>query len=419
MTEPVLCSSDMCAILVPPQDANVARQIAESNGVYDMSRRIAKHANDDPRLAIPITTGCKDNIPIGLQTYDLIEGVDLPHSASWISKQQSPYQVMVDSLINLVRRVRPTLSEKEIEHARRTISKHWEEHGDVILFPANSFNHPIWNDLGSCVWEVIVSNMNRFTRVAFQQAVNSNLMRTSSARLVYGDSGIVTHIDNGISYTYDITKLMFSRGNITEKIRVAAFNCDGEVVVDLFAGIGYFTLPYLVHARAQKVYACEWNPTAVEMLKHNLAANHVIDRCEIFTGDNRTFPLKGIADRINLGLIPTSRASWNVAVNTLNKEKGGWLHIHENVTCPDKDRKHAHSTAAQAVALDIKKLLRENAPSSCDWSVNVRHIEFVKSYAPRIHHLVFDVECRPPSSVSQLLKEVAADTIDITTKSHS
>lgn len=71
--------------------------------------------------------------------------------------------------------------------------------------------------------------MNRFTRVAFQQAVNSNLMRTSSARLVYGDSGIVTHIDNGISYTYDITKLMFSRGNITEKIRVAAFNCDGEV----------------------------------------------------------------------------------------------------------------------------------------------------------------------------------------------
>lgn len=124
------------------------RQIAESNGVYDMSRRIAKHANDDPRLAIPITTGCKDNIPIGLQTYDLIEGVDLPHSASWISKQQSPYQVMVDSLINLVRRVRPTLSEKEIEHARRTISKHWEEHGDVILFPANSFNHPIWNDLG-------------------------------------------------------------------------------------------------------------------------------------------------------------------------------------------------------------------------------------------------------------------------------
>lgn len=29
---------------------------------------------------------------------------------------------------------------------------------------------------------------------------------------------------------------MFSAGNITEKLRVAGFRCDGEVVVDLYAG---------------------------------------------------------------------------------------------------------------------------------------------------------------------------------------
>ena len=37
-------------------------------------------------------------------------------------------------------------------------------------------------------------------------------------------------------YNYDITKCMFSSGNITEKLRVSKFNCDGETVVDLYAG---------------------------------------------------------------------------------------------------------------------------------------------------------------------------------------
>ena len=53
------------------------------------------------------------------------------------------------------------------------------------------------------------------------------------------------------------------------------------------AGIGYFTLPYLVHAGASHVYACEWNPDAVESLRVNLALNRVEDRCTVLIGDNR------------------------------------------------------------------------------------------------------------------------------------
>ena len=38
-------------------------------------------------------------------------------------------------------------------------------------------------------------------------------------------------------YSYDITKCMFSAGNVTEKLRIANFDCSREVVVDLYAGI--------------------------------------------------------------------------------------------------------------------------------------------------------------------------------------
>lgn len=39
------------------------------------------------------------------------------------------------------------------------------------------------------------------------------------------------------SYHYDVTKCMFSIGNINEKLRIANFDCKMEVVVDMFAGM--------------------------------------------------------------------------------------------------------------------------------------------------------------------------------------
>lgn len=61
-----------------------------------------------------------------------------------------------------------------------------------------------------------------------------------------GDSGWVDHRENGIIYSFDATKCMFSWGNLSEKRRIAQLDCRNEVIVDLFAGIGYFVLPFLV-----------------------------------------------------------------------------------------------------------------------------------------------------------------------------
>lgn len=54
-----------------------------------------------------------------------------------------------------------------------------------------------------------------------------------------------------------------------------------------FLGIGYFTLPFLIHANASFVHACEWNPDAVEALEKNLILNNVKEKCLIHFGDNR------------------------------------------------------------------------------------------------------------------------------------
>ncbi len=124
-------------------------------------------------------------------------------------------------------------------------------------------------------------------RIAIDRRVSCDSYRSSGALLLLGDDGWVEHVDNGVHYVFDVTKCMFSSGNISEKLRVANFDCQGETIVDLYAGIGYFTLPYLVHTGAAMVHACEWNSHAVEALLRGLLANKVQERCLVHHGDNR------------------------------------------------------------------------------------------------------------------------------------
>lgn len=72
-------------------------------------------------------------------------------------------------------------------------------------------------------------------------------------KLLLGADGWVVHKENGISFTLDVTQCMFSSGNVTERMRMAKIPCEGEDIVDLYAGIGYYTLPLLVHAKASHV----------------------------------------------------------------------------------------------------------------------------------------------------------------------
>ena len=57
------------------------------------------------------------------------------------------------------------------------------------------------------------------------------------------DNPEVTHREHGVIYKFDITKVMYSKGNINERKYLAQLVKNGEVIVDMFAGIGYFSLP--------------------------------------------------------------------------------------------------------------------------------------------------------------------------------
>ncbi|XP_059068139.1 tRNA wybutosine-synthesizing protein 2/3/4 isoform X2 [Cryptomeria japonica] len=162
----------------------------------------------------------------------------------------------------------------------------WERLGDMAVLPMASFTADSWCSFGKELW-VTVARALGVQRVARQGRIAATGTRDSTLELLLGDNGWVEHRENGIMYCFDVTKCMFSSGNVSEKLRMAKMNCRNEIVVDLFSGIGYFVLPLLLKAHAKLVYACEWNPNAIAALRHNITVNGVEDHCIILEGDNR------------------------------------------------------------------------------------------------------------------------------------
>mmetsp|Transcript_48878 Transcript_48878/g.118336 ORF Transcript_48878/g.118336 Transcript_48878/m.118336 type:complete len:601 (-) Transcript_48878:52-1854(-) len=213
--------------------------------------------------------------------------------------------------------------------------------------------------------------------------------------------------EQGIRQSFDLTRVMFSRGNISEKIRFGKELVQpNDVVLDMYAGIGYYTLPAVLKGQAQKVYACEWNPYAAQALRFNVKDNNVEDKVDVFVGDCRTSiqqnNIVDKVDRVSLGLLPSSEGGWKSAVSALKHDAGGWLHVHGNV--PNKER----DTWSVWLCSRLFSYVQERqtvtaAMASPDWVVICVHVERVKSFAPTVSHYVADVFVGLPDRLVEFL----------------
>jgi tRNA G37 N-methylase Trm5 len=259
------------------------------------------------------------------------------------------------------------------------------------------------------LWEKIALNYKSARVVRKGEVDPESEVRQSGYRLLWpfngvpsksgpGSAGWITVTEQGIRQSFDLTRVMFSRGNITEKIRFGQLVQSNEIVLDLYAGIGYFTLPALVHGQAEYVYACEWNKHAVVALQHNILDNEVENRVTVLQGDCRLLAkehnLVDMFDRVSLGLLPSSEGGWRTAVRALRRTTGGWLHVHGNV--PVQECFQWATWLCQCLYRFVTEL-----GMGADWAVLCDHVEKVKSFAPTVNHYVADVFVGPPSELGR------------------
>lgn len=193
-----------------------------------------------------------------------------------------------------------------------------------------------------------------------------DITRTPRTELLWGDAGEVRHRENGYTYILDPQKVMFSQGNRLEKMRMAALvsKCPAESrVADMFAGIGYFTVP--MAGSGANIHAMEINPVAFGYLKRNIAENGLSDRVEPSSGDCRDL-LSGDYDRVVMGHFD--------AVSMLSHV---FPHVHAGSVL------HVHSIG------DVSEKIID-AAKSAGFCVTIE-VHKVKKYRPYTWHLVQDV----------------------------
>ena len=290
-------------------------------------------------------------------------------------RRKAPFQHILD-MINLP------------EHLKSFLPKKWKRLGSALVLKIPDELEDYKNEIGKTYAQVLgVHSVFKVT-----STIKDEFRRPSLER-IYGTTKEVVNIENGVKYCFDVTKIMFSKGNTPERARICKIKMNDEKVLDLFAGIGYFSLPAAKWGGARKVIAVEKNPDAFYYLKKNIALNHLQDKVIPVFGDNRTVPLEKDFDRVFMGYLFRTEEFLPLALKSLS-EKGGVVHFHTKLGREEyREKKAKKKLSIEDLSEKFKSVLMESLNSFGLVLLSARLFK-VKSYAPGIYHVVFDLKLK-------------------------
>ncbi len=240
--------------------------------------------------------------------------------------------------------------------------------GDIVIIDIPPPLKPHQNQIG----EAILQTHPNIKTVLAKAGGISGIYRIRDYTLIAGEDKTSTvHREFGCSYHVDVAKAYFSPRLSHEHERVALLVQPGEVVADLFAGVGPFSVLIGKRCPEVKVYAVDLNPNAVELLKINVSVNRVDNRVFPILADAREIAkdkLCGVADRVIMNLPETAIDFVDAACNAI-KPVGGVVHFYGFVRMPDTIE-NLKQRFTEAVELNGRKVesflysrsIRETAP---------------------------------------------------------
>ncbi len=334
-------------IRIPVEKGEEARLKVLASGLLDQTRKIRKIQNEEGNfLEIPVTEASGNRIG------------DFP-----LIKQENPE--FLKKPASLKEYLSDTLTETELEQAPSS----WHVLGDIIIVSIPE----VLESKKVPIAEALLAMYPKCKSVVRDMGIEGQF-RQPKRELLLGISTETIHKEHGCLFKQDVTKVMYSKGNLEERKRMSKLG-HGEVVVDMFAGIGYFSIPMAVHAQPEKIYSIEINPESFAYLKENVRLNHVEDIIVPLRGDCAEVAPEGEADRVLMGYVRTTHHYLLPAIKAL-KKSGGILHYHETV--PKK-------LAEERPAARIRE-----AAETLGKKVEILGLRRIKKYSPGVMHVVVD-----------------------------
>jgi tRNA (guanine37-N1)-methyltransferase len=227
------------------------------------------------------------------------------------------------------------------------------------------------------IGEAILATHKNVRTVLAKVGAVSGTYRLRDFEVIAGEHRTNTiHKEYGCQYHVDVAKAYFSPRLSHEHNRVASLVQRGETVVDLFAGVGPFSILIAKKNVDARVYAVDINPEAIEFLKKNIRLNRMEKQVIPIQGGAKQAVeerLLGVADRVIMNLPEKAIEFIDTACKAL-KPSGGTVHYYAFIRLPDsiENERRRFSEAAEKAGRKVgtflsAKTVRATAPY--EWQV--------------------------------------------------
>jgi len=188
--------------------------------------------------------------------------------------------------------------------------------------------------------------------------------------------------EHGCVFRIDINRVYISPSLNYEHIRVARLVKPGEVLFNMFAGAGLFSIIIAKHAKPSRVYSVDINPDAYNYMVENVRLNRVENIVVPLLGDAKDIAMSTLVKSVDRVLMPYPELALDYLSYALNSLKEcGWIHIYLHVRT---DRgEHWRSKARELVERKLSEL------SVRDYTITL--VRKVRNVGPRLHQVVVDV----------------------------
>ncbi len=313
-----------------------------------------------------------------------------------LNKQFECQVVLRKSVLSINSKTRSlynTFSTELPKKLKKLVPRSYDIIGDIAILEfeqSDALSKEKYDKLKKQIAEKLMNINKTIIKVFEKKSEVKGLYRLRDLKILSGEDNSETiHKENKCQFKLDIKKVYFSPRLVLERKRISMLDYkEGEKIIDLFAGVGPFSIQIAKHHNVV-VNAFDVNPDAYYYLLENLEMNKVkgkisawlLNVLDLLNPLNEIgLTLKSKAERIIMNL-PENALDYIRVACFLMQDSGGIIHIYQFSEKPNSIKK-----SIQKVDLELTKN---------GWLIEkVINAKVVKPFSPKADLTILDLKIK-------------------------
>ena len=229
------------------------------------------------------------------------------------------------------------------------------------------------------IGETLLKQVKIAKSIFYQASAVEGDFRTRNLEILAGDNKTETEYKEfGCKFTVDVENAFFSPRLSTERERIANLVQDGETVVNMFAGVGMFSV-MIAKKKKCTVYSIDINPIATKLCEKNIKSNKIAGNIISINGDALQIIQEQLQNKSDRTLMLLPERSDEFLESAINATKnGGIIHYYSHIHA---DKKSNAGKLSEEHYLQVTPVKSEILGS-----------KIVRAVGPRYYQTVVDVK---------------------------